>query len=223
MLSAAVRQNLTALPRGGSSPISGWIRFIDLTVVLTAVLTLLFLGGVYLLRKVGKKRLAFNWTRVFIAAFSIMLVEVYLYFPFSSLIYWGELSSGVIGISDPVMLALSYVVVWGLFWSVPSLIVAAISTLTYKFRMYVLKRVLAAGVVILAVGSLAQLYASAFIMHQWNYYLQPKNVFRLIPNWIASLYHPISTMIITIGVITITYAILYKPVKTHIPHLTQHI
>lgn len=204
-------------------PIPGWILTINSVIVTIAVLTLGFLGAVYLLRKVLKKRSAFNPTRVFIAVFLIVLLTSYLFSYIATLIYGIEASLG--HASDPAGYVGGYIA-WGMLWSVPSSIVAAVSALIYKFRMHVRKRVFAAGGIVLAVGFILQLCVSAFIVRQWLPYQHTSgyfDVFEIIPDWMINLNYPISTVIMAIGILTIACSLLYKPIKTYSLQLKQRM
>lgn len=110
-------------------PFSGPLLFISSFVVLIDILTLGFLGSIYVLRKVGNKRLAFNWARVFISTFLIVSISFHLSPLVITMIY--GIDAALVGASNPSELLIGYIAV-SMFWSVPSLVVASVSALVYE-------------------------------------------------------------------------------------------
>ncbi len=130
MLSTLVGWSLEAIYKEGLGPPNPSLVIITMSVVI-AILTLGFLGVVYVLRKVGKKRIAFNSNRVFISAFLIIFVSQYLWELFPTTTMIAGCPVALVGVSNPSELPLAYIRV-GIFWSLPSLVVATISSLIYS-------------------------------------------------------------------------------------------
>ena len=110
-------------------PFSARALFISSFVVVIDILTLGFLGSIYMLRKVGNKSLAFNWTRVFISTFLIVFVSFHLSFPVLTMIY--GIHTGPIPTSNFSEILLHYCIV-SIEASIPSGIVATVSASVYE-------------------------------------------------------------------------------------------